>query len=176
MARGHSIMHFFFFFFFFFFLLLLLLLLLLFGVFHISVSWWSFTGDWVTASLLKSPLTLLSILAVFNNAVVWMVSTRQPTSKFSSTFMLHSFFVCFFFQFYSKVEVIISLFTFFQFYSVVSRDSKVDNFTDYYLLIRVLHITVSWWFFHWSWVTASLFKSPGLVLRFWLFSAMLSFE
>ena len=63
----------------------------------------------------KSPQvsrTLLSILAVFNNAVVWMVSTRLPTSKssrpFSSplvtvpkalvtiaiivTFMFHSFF------------------------------------------------------------------------------------
>ena len=26
-----------------------------FRVFHISVSWWSFTGVWVTASLLKSP-------------------------------------------------------------------------------------------------------------------------
>ena len=30
--------------------------------------------------------TLLSILAVFNNAVVWMVSTRPPTSKFSRHF------------------------------------------------------------------------------------------
>ena len=30
--------------------------------------------------------TLLSILAVFNNAVVWMVSTRPPTSKSSSPF------------------------------------------------------------------------------------------
>ena len=63
----------------------------------------------------KSPQfsrTLLSILAVFNNAVVWMVSTRSPTSKSSRplnnplvtvakapitigiivTFMLHSFF------------------------------------------------------------------------------------
>ena len=62
----------------------------------------------------KSPQvsrTLLSILAVFNNAVVWMVSTRPPTSKSSRpfnnplvtvpkapitigiivTFMLHSF-------------------------------------------------------------------------------------
>ena len=32
----------------------------------------------------KSPLvsrTLLTILAVLNNAVVWMVSTRPPTSK-----------------------------------------------------------------------------------------------
>ena len=56
--------------------------------------------------------TLLSILAVLNNAVVWMVSTRHPTSKSSSpfynplvtvpkapitiginvTFMFHSFF------------------------------------------------------------------------------------
>ena len=63
----------------------------------------------------KSPQvsrTLLSILAVFNNAVVWMVSTRSPTSKSSRpfnnplvtvpkapitigiivTFMFHSFF------------------------------------------------------------------------------------
>ena len=30
--------------------------------------------------------TLLSILAVLNNAVVWMVSTRPPTSKSSSPF------------------------------------------------------------------------------------------
>ena len=37
----------------------------------------------------KSPQvsrTLLSILAVFNNAVVWMVSTSPPTSKSSSPF------------------------------------------------------------------------------------------
>ena len=37
----------------------------------------------------KSPQvsrTLLSILAVFNNAVVWMVSTRSPTSKSSRPF------------------------------------------------------------------------------------------
>ena len=63
----------------------------------------------------KSPQvsrTLLSILAVFNNAVFWMVSTRPPTSKSSRpfnnplvlvpkapitigiivTFMFHSFF------------------------------------------------------------------------------------
>ena len=37
----------------------------------------------------KSPQvsrTLLSILAVLNNAVVWMVSTRSPTSKSSRSF------------------------------------------------------------------------------------------
>ena len=96
----------------------------------------------------KSPQiswTLLSILAVLSNAVVWMVSTRPPNSKSSSpfsnplvtvlntaitigiivTYMFHSFF-----QFSSKVEVLILLFTFFQFYSVVSRGSKVNNFAS----------------------------------------------
>ena len=96
----------------------------------------------------KSPQvfrTLLSILAVLNNAVVWMVSIRPPTSKSFSPFsnslvtvpnapitigiivtcMFHSFF-----QFPSKVEVLIPLFTFFHFPSVVSRDSKVDYFAS----------------------------------------------
>ena len=70
----------------------------------------------------KSPQisrTLLSILAVFNNAVVWMVSTRPPS----------------FFQFSSKVEALISLFTFFQFYSVVSWDSKIDNFAGFLFFV-----------------------------------------
>ena len=103
----------------------------------------------------KSPQvsrTLLSILAVFNNAIGWMVSTLPPTSKSSRlfynplvtapkapitigiiiTFMFHSFF-----QFPSKVEVLIILFTFFHFYFVVSRDSKVDYFAGslFFLLI-----------------------------------------
>ena len=42
-----------------------------------------------TLSDSKSPqvsMTLLSILAVLNNAVAWMVSTRPPTSKSSSPF------------------------------------------------------------------------------------------
>ena len=93
----------------------------------------------------KSPQvsrTLLGILAVFINAVVWMVSTRPPTSKSSKpffnplvtvpkvpitihiivTFMFHSFFNSLARSRY------LSLFTFFQFYYVVSRDSKVDYF------------------------------------------------
>ena len=96
----------------------------------------------------KSPQvskSLLGILAVLNNALVLMVSIRSPSSKSSSpfnnplvtvpkvpitsgiivTFMFHSFF-----QFSSKFEIVILLFTFFQFYSVVSRDSKVDNFAN----------------------------------------------
>ena len=91
--------------------------------------------------------TLFSILTVFDNAVVWMVSTRSPTSKSSRLFnnrlvtvpkapitigIIVSFiFHSFFFQFSIKVEVSISLFTFFQFYSVVSRDSKIENFADF---------------------------------------------
>ena len=99
--------------------------------------------------------TLLSILAVFNNAVVWIVSIRSPTSKSSKpfhnpfvtvpkalitigiivTFMFHCFF-----QFSSKVEVLISLFTFFQFYSVINRDNKVDNFADFLFFFFLLII------------------------------------
>ena len=105
----------------------------------------------------KSPQvsrTLLSILAVLNNAVVWMVSTRPPTSKSFSpfnnpfvtvpkapitigiifTFMFHSFF-----QFSSEVEVLILLFSFFQFYSVVNRDSKVSNFSNSFFFCRLLY-------------------------------------
>ena len=88
--------------------------------------------------------TLLSILAALNNAVVWMVSTRPSTFKSSSPFSNPSVTVpnapirigiivtCMFlsfFQFPSKVEVLILLFTFFQFYSVVSRDSKFCKFS-----------------------------------------------
>ena len=43
----------------------------------------------MTASLHKSPQvsrTLLSILAVLNNVVVWMVSIRPPTYKSSSPY------------------------------------------------------------------------------------------
>ena len=92
----------------------------------------------------KSPQvsrTRLRILAVLSNAVVWIVSTRPPTSKCSRpfnnplvivpnapitigtivTFMFHSFF---------KVKTLILLFTFLQIYSVVRRDSKVDNFAN----------------------------------------------
>ena len=100
----------------------------------------------------KSPQvsrTLLSILAVLNNAVVWMVSTRPPTSKSSSPFSYcskrtnYNWYNCHlhvpqFFQFPSKVEVLILLFTFFQFYSVVSRESKVDYFASSLFLLLII--------------------------------------
>ena len=106
----------------------------------------------------KSPQvsrTLFNILTVLNNAVVWMVSTRPPTSKSSSlfdnslvivpkapitigkivTFMLHSFFL-----FPSKVEVLILLFTFLQFYYVVKKDSKFYYFANSLFLFLVIII------------------------------------
>ena len=50
---------------------------LLIWVFHISFSWWSYPGVWVTESPLKSP----GLFSVF-----WLVSTRPPSSKSSSPF------------------------------------------------------------------------------------------
>ena len=96
--------------------------------------------------------TLLSILAVPNNAAVWILSTRPPASKSSSplnsplvsvpnapitigiivTCMFHGF------QFPSKVQALILLFIFFQFYSVVSRDSKVHNFSSSLFLLIII--------------------------------------
>ena len=113
----------------------------------------------------KSPQVtriLLSILDVLNNAVVWMVSTRSPTSRSSSPFinplvtlpkapttisiivpfMFHSLF---FFQFPFKVEVLIVLFTFFEFYCVVSQDSKVDNFANSLFFCSWLVLGLAFW-------------------------------
>ena len=45
----------------------------------------------------------------------------------------------------------------------------------YYLLIRVFHISITWWSFTGDWVTTSLLKSPGLFSVFWPFSIMLLF-
>ena len=55
-------------------------------IYHLFV--WSMVFHW-SLSDSQSPQvsrTLLSILAVLNNAVIWMVSTRPPTSKSSSPF------------------------------------------------------------------------------------------
>ena len=92
-------------------------------------------------------MTLLGILAVLNNVVFWMVSTRSLISKSPSPFnnplvtipkvaITIVTFMFQFFQFPSKIEVL-TLIIFFQFYSVVSRDNKVHNsessliFVDY---------------------------------------------
>ena len=58
-------------------LLLLLLLCTLLKFFTSALADGFFTGVWVTVSLLKSP----GLFSVFNNDVVWMVSTRPSTSR-----------------------------------------------------------------------------------------------
>ena len=105
---------------------------------YMMVSHWSLSDY-------KSPQasrTLLGILADLNNFAVWTVSTHPLISKASSpwidplvtvprapiiigikdTFIFHSFF-----QFPSKVQLLIILFAFSQLHSVVSRDSKVHK-------------------------------------------------
>ena len=61
----------------------------------------------------------------------------------------------------------------------VLRCSRPENYYYYhyyyyyYLVIRDVHISVSWWFSTGLWGTASLLKSPGLFSVFWPFSIML---
>ena len=99
--------------------------------------------------------TLLSILAVLNNILVWMVCTCPPTSKSSSPFsnpfvtvpngpiiigvivtcMFHS---SFFFQFPNKVEVLILLFTFFQFYQSSPGTAKSTILPVLFFLLIII--------------------------------------
>ena len=136
----------------------------------------------------KSPpvsRTLLSILAVINNAVVWLVSARPPASKSSSHFDSPLVTV-------PNVPItigIIVIFMFHSFFNSLARWSYLSFFSLFFSFIlcpnpigviiiysfRVFHISFSWWFFTGVWVTASLLRSPGLVSGFWPFSAMLSF-
>ena len=104
----------------------------------------------------KSPQvsrTRLRILAVLSNAVIWIVSTRPPTSKSSRsfnnplvivpkapitigtivTFMFHSFF-----NSLARSRYLSFFFTFFQIYFVVSWDSTVDNFADSLFLLLII--------------------------------------
>ena len=60
-------------------------------VFHISFSGWSFTGGLSDSYFPQVSRTLLCILAVLNNAVVWMVYTRPPTSKLLLLYSFPSF-------------------------------------------------------------------------------------
>ena len=117
----------------------------------------------------KSPRisrNLLSILANLNNDVVWMVSTGLLTSSKSSssfnnlfvtvrkapitigiiaTFLFHSFF-----QFLSKIEILILLFTFFQFYSLVSQYSLCHHITDicYFVESYLFSQGLNWFLWH----------------------------
>ena len=99
--------------------------------------------------------TLLSILAVLNKAVVWMVSTSPIISKSSSPFNNHSvsvprapittgIIVTLMFHVFSSIpyqgqSTYPFFHFFFQFYFMVSRDIKVHNFSSslFFLLIII---------------------------------------
>ena len=132
-------------------------------VFHWSLS---------DSKSLQLSRTLPSILAVLNNVVVWMVSTRLPISKFSSTFSYP-------FVTFPNAPITIGIIVtcmFHSFFNSLARSRYLYFFSHYYyLLIRDFHISINWWFFIGVWVTASFLKSPGLFLVFWPFSIMLLF-
>ena len=76
----------------------------------------------------KSPQvsrTLLSILAVFSNAVVWMISTRPPTSKSSRPFNNSLVTV-------PKAPITIGIIVSFVFHSFFQFSSKVIIYYYYY--------------------------------------------
>ena len=93
-------------------LIIIIIIIYSFRVFHINVSWWFFPWSLSDSKSSQVSKTLLKILAVLSNAVVWIVSTRPPISKSSRlfnnplvlvpkapitigtiiTFMFHSFF------------------------------------------------------------------------------------
>ena len=136
----------------------------------------------------KSPhvsRTRLRILAVLSNVVIWIVSTRSPTSKsywpFNNPFVI-----------VPKAPITIGTtvtFMFHSFFNSLARSRYLSFLSHscrfilwtartanyYYLLIRAFHISVCWWFFTGVWVTASLLKSPGLFLVSRPFWIMLSF-
>ena len=61
------------------------------------------------------------------------------------------------------------------FYVAIRKDSvSIIRFPFIIIITRAFHINVSRWFLSGVWVTASLLKSPGLLV-FWPFSIMLSF-
>ena len=130
-------------------------------------------------------MTLLSILTVLSNAVIWIVSSHPPTSKSSRpfnnplvigpkaplwigtivAFMFHSFFNS------------LARSRYLSFFSHSFRfivDSYYYYYYYYFTTLRDFHTSFSWLPFTAVWVTASLLKSPVLFSVFWSILQMLS--
>ena len=144
----------------------------------------------------KSPQvsrTLLSILAVLNNAVVWMVSTRPPTSKSSSPFSnplvtvpnapitIGIIVTCMFHSFFSSLarSRYLSFFSHsfcFILWSAGTAKSTILQvlffFSYYYYSKQCFHITVCSISFTGVWSTTDLLMSSGLSSVCWPFSIM----
>ena len=105
----------------------------------------------------KSPrisMILLSILAVLNNAVVWMISTRPPTSESSSPFnnplvtvlkalitidiIVTLMFVFFFYSLARSIIIIITTPTTSWFFLVIS--SSVIQLSFYFLFFSFMDV------------------------------------
>ena len=114
----------------------------------------------------KSPQvskTLLSILAVLHNAVVWMVSTRPPTSKSSSPFSnplvtvpnapitIGIIFTCMFHRFFSSLARLRYLSFFSLSFSFILWSAGTAKST----ILQVLS-------FFFCWLLLSLVSWPGL--------------
>ena len=98
----------------------------------------------------KSPQvfrTLLSILAVLNNAVIWMVSTRPPTSKSSRPFNNPLVTV-------PKAPITIG--------TIIIIIIIIWEF-------RVFPTRQRWWFFTGVWVTTILLRSPNFYFQVFVF-------
>ena len=93
----------------------------------------------------KSPQvsrTLLSILAVFNNVVVWMVSTRPPTFKSSSPFSNPLVTV-------PNAPITISIiitFMFHSFFNSIARSSIIIIIIIIIIILPKGIISSTWWF------------------------------
>ena len=118
----------------------------------------------------KSPQVsriLLSILAVLNNVIVWMVSTRPPTSKSSSPFSnplvtvpkapitIGIIVTCMFLIFFNSLakSTYLSFFSHSFSFIVVKRNSKVYNFANslsffffFFFIIRSSLLVAIRWF------------------------------
>ena len=105
----------------------------------------------------KSPQvsrTLLSILAILSNTLVWIVSTRPPNSKSSRPFNNPLIIVL-------KAPITIGTIVTFMFYSFFNSLAR-----SRYIIISIFPTNISWWFFIGVWVTASLLRCPRLFLIF----------
>ena len=151
------------------------LLFSLLRIFHTNINWWTFTGVWVTASLLKSPglfsvfwliLTVLSFgwsplvfLFLILQFPWWLYLTHWlqlvPPSPSRSIVCL------FFFQFPNNVQVLIFVFALLQFFSVVCRHGKVHNSASSLFFVDSHKV----WSSGWDYVIRLYLKVPGNFVR-----------
>ena len=143
----------------------------------------SFLLESVLQQVSSSLQNFLSILAVLNNVVIWMVSTRPPTSKSSRSFSNPLATV-------PNTPITIGIIVTSMFHTLFNSLASSRNLSFfshsfsfyyyyyyyyYYLLLESFSHRFCWWFLSGVGVTANLLESPGLLSVYWPFSVMLSF-